>query len=63
MQTVKCFNTNKFHIVRNEDSNRTICGKKIKKELVGGWGARRERKRTPKSLCGECEAIQRNWEG
>lgn len=59
MKTVKCFDTNTFHFVKENNENRTVCGKKIKKKLVGGWGVVKERRRTPKKMCRVCAGNRR----
>lgn len=54
MKTVKCFNTGTFHRVNEDNENRTKCGREIKAESVGGWGAKRERDFEPQNLCRAC---------
>lgn len=59
MKTVKCFSSGKHHIVESKSSQKTKCGKEIKKKLVGGWGVIRKRDTKPKNLCRACTGERR----
>lgn len=56
MKIVKCHDTQKFHLVHQDDNTRTKCGKKIENKLTKGWGVVRERDTLPKKkMCKMCE--------